>query len=393
MINALLLNRQRMDLAPAPVRFPIEDYATVYKNLEDIGIGSVMKRDCFVSEISCDYSVLKRLEESEINVDELDYLAKRLESFSDYELTQFQGTVVSKDLSDMTDLINLTFCCQSVTVIQDFTNLSAVGCLHYMSLYGGLAEDDFKTMDFQRIALSLILYEEGSITPYGVVYENGMKLEQLYGGKYFPYYRHNNDILLTVAIMDQSLLEEIREVAWLYLPAEDCQIERTLIRAEAHKENIQLRYDDGELPAILVDMLGTQEDIYEINRLCVSFQELSNEYPQKPEVVLQMVSPTDITKALNILTQLDLFDFIPDISTPEEYGKYMIIDSGHYEYDENLEDYVDFKGYGEKRIFGENGKFTKNGYVSYHGFISIEEIMAGIETERMDIEMGGMQLE
>ena len=50
-------------------------------------------------------------------MDELDYLAKRLDSFDRTGLAQFQGMAAKLDLSDMTDLINLTFCCQEATVI------------------------------------------------------------------------------------------------------------------------------------------------------------------------------------------------------------------------------------------------------------------------------------
>jgi hypothetical protein len=232
MIRALLSNRSQPDMPSVPVCFPIGDYAGIYENLHAIGIGSVAMRDCFVSELGGDYPSLERLEETEVNVDELDYLAKRLESFDKYELAQFQGAAVSQDLSDMTDLINLTFCCQSVTVIQDFTDLAAIGRKHYMNLHGGLTEDDLKSVDFRKTALSLLLDEEVTVTPYGVVYENGMKLEPYYDGLYFPDYRYSGDTVLTVAVTDRSLPDDTRDIAWLYLPAEDCQIERALCARE-----------------------------------------------------------------------------------------------------------------------------------------------------------------
>jgi hypothetical protein len=49
------------------------------------------------------------------------------------------------------------------------------------------------------------------------------------------------------------------DIAWLYLPAEDCQIERALLRAGIQDEDMRLRYDDTELPALLVDLMGPQE--------------------------------------------------------------------------------------------------------------------------------------
>ena len=184
-----------------------------------------------VIALDSDVAVLKRLRETEVNVDELDYLAKRLESFDRYELVQFQGAAVSRDLSNMTDLINLTFCCQSVTVVQDFTDLETIGRTHHMNLHGGLTVDELQGIDFHKTALALLLNEDGLITPYGVVYENGMELELIYDGLYFPDYRYSGDTLLVVAVTDWSLPEDSKDITWLYLPAEDCQIERTCSEA------------------------------------------------------------------------------------------------------------------------------------------------------------------
>ncbi len=392
MIQAVLCNTSRPDLPGVPIRFPIGDYAGIYEKLQSIGIGSVAVSDCFVSELGSDSPILKCLEGTEINVDELDYLAKRLESFDKYELAQFQGTAVNRDLSNMKDLINLTFCCQSVTVIQDFTDLNAVGKKHYMNLHGGLTEDDLKSVDFREAALSLLLDEEGTVTPYGVVYENGMELELYYDGLYFPDYRYSGDTVLTVAVTDRSLPEDTRDIAWLYLQAVDCQIERALQRAGIQDEDMRLQYIDSELPAALIDLMGTEESLCELNGLCARFQELDAGYRQKSEAALQMASPADLTQVRNLLSQLDLFDFVPGASSPEEYGRYMIMESGHFDYDSELDAYYDFKKYGEQRIAGEYGMFTETGYVSYHGFVSIEEVMAGIETERMNMTVGGMQM-
>lgn len=46
----------------------------------------------------------------------------------------------------------------------------------------------------------------------------------------------------------------------------------------------------------------------------------------------------------------------------------MICESGRFEYDENLEDYIDFKTYGQDKIGRETGAFTSKGYLLYHGY-------------------------
>lgn len=88
------------------------------------------------------------MEGNPVNLDELDYLAKRLDSFDVGEAAQFQAMAEKLNLNGMTDLINLTFCCQQAMVITDFTDLEAVGRNHYMNLNGGCAStEDHNNLD------------------------------------------------------------------------------------------------------------------------------------------------------------------------------------------------------------------------------------------------------
>ena len=48
--------------------------------LASLGIGDPVGRDCRVDELNSSFLILKRLEKVAVNVDELDYLAKRLDS-------------------------------------------------------------------------------------------------------------------------------------------------------------------------------------------------------------------------------------------------------------------------------------------------------------------------
>ena len=68
----------------------------------------------------------------------------------------------------------------------------------------------------------------------------------------------------------------------------------------------------------------------------------------------------------------------------------MIRESGHFEFDENLEGYYNYAKYGEDRVNAESGEFNIFGYVSYHGTMSLEVLMAPDPAEAFDMEMGGM---
>ena len=92
----------------------------------------------------------------------------------------------------------------------------------------------------------------------------------------------------------------------------------------------------------------------------------------------------------NLAKELEQFDYVPKVRTPEEYGKYMIMDSGHYEYDENLAGYIDFAGYGRNRMEHESGFFGDGGYIAYHGTLSLDELMMEDPSEQ-NLGMKGME--
>ena len=173
MIQAVLRNAAHPEYGEATIPFPIpeEEYGHCLELREALEIGNAVNRDCKVQEIQEGPPILKRLEGSRVNLDELDYLAKRLDSFTDQELAQFQSAAVSYDYSNIVDLINLTFSCQEVTVITDFSDLESIGRNHYMTLNGGSARmEELDNLDGTETALLLIESGDGVITPYGATW-------------------------------------------------------------------------------------------------------------------------------------------------------------------------------------------------------------------------------
>ena len=72
----------------------------------------------------------------------------------------------------------------------------------------------------------------------------------------------------------------------------------------------------------------------------------------------------------------------------------MIRESGHFEYDANLESFYNYAQYGNEHIKAEDGLFTSRGYVAYHGTIPLLELMQDDPAEQYQKEqgqqMGGM---
>ena len=392
MIQAVLGNPNHPEYGVATIPFPIphDQYAHCMELLEALEIGDAVKTDCKVEKIDSFYTVLKRAEMLTVNVEELNYLAKRLDSFDTGEAAQFQAMAHKLELFELKDLINLTFCCQQATVISDFSDLAAVGRDHYMNLHGGSAKtEQLDALDGEETARRLIESGGGTITPYGVVYDNGMKLEQVYDGRCFPCYFYEPKPI-AVALASKVELEDTEHITWLYLPMVQEEIDRALQRAGiTDPTDVWLRLEDTQLPNevdVLLDM--EQESLADLNTLAQATEALSSDAIKKLGAVVALAKPQNAEQVKNLVENLDLFDFAPGAHSPAEYGKYMIQRSGHFDYDENLDEFYDYEGYALQRMNEEDGMFTGRGYIAYKGYTSLAEIMDGSQSSHM--EMGGM---
>ena len=392
MFQAVQSNRTHPEYGVATIPFPVphDQYAHCMELLEALEIGDALKADCRVEKIDSFYTVLKRAEMLTVNVEELNYLAKRLDSFDTGEAAQFQAMAHKLELFELKDLINLTFCCQQATVISDFSDLAAVGRDHYMNLHGGSAKtEQLDALDGEETARRLIESGSGTITPYGVVYDNGMKLEQVYDGRCFPCYFYEPKPI-AVALASKVELEDTEHITWLYLPMVQEEIDRALQRAGiTDPTDVWLRLEDTQLPNevdVLLDM--EQESLADLNTLAQATEALSSDAIKKLGAVVALAKPQNAEQVKNLVENLDLFDFAPGAHSPAEYGKYMIQRSGHFDYDENLDEFYDYEGYALQRMNEEDGMFTGRGYIAYKGYTSLAEIMDGSQSSHM--EMGGM---
>ena len=380
-----------------PLPLPRDQYDDCVELLKKLEIGSATEQDCQVMEISSAFPALKRLEMLTVNLDELDYLARRLASFDVGEAAQFQAMAHKLELFELKDLINLTFCCQQATVITDFTNLEAIGRDHYMNLHGGCAStQELEDLDGAETARLLIDSGAGEVTPYGVVYDNGMKLEQYYDGQHFPAYLYE-PCMLMIGLTFRLEPEDTKNITWLYLPAAKGQLERAMVRSGiTDPADMRFRFSESMFPDEVDAALDFRyENIYELNDLALAVSKLSVEAQKKLGAVVEMAEPEYASQICRLAENLDQFEFAPGAHTPAEYGRFMIQESGHFEYDENLEGFYDYEKFGLQRMEQESGMFTDRGYVSYHGTMSLEELMmedpAESFWEETGFQMGGMK--
>lgn len=388
--TAVLSNPNHPEYGVVSVSFPIsnDQYDEIVEMLRQLEIGDPIMQDCKLEEISGEMSVLKHMEKTRVNVDELDYLSKRLDSFDQYEKTQFEGMAYRLGVCSTDELVDLTFSCQEVTVVTDFNDLEALGRRHYLTMNGGARLDEMQGMDFRQIALDLLKGDVGRVTPYGVVFDNNFNYDEYYDGLHFPEYRYE-DCVMEIEMVSR-FADKDAPASYLYLPMTQAQIERAMLRAGIDSYgDMRLRFLESELPTEIDAALDMEhEGLGALNEMCAAIAKLDSGNREKLGAAVELAQPEYAAQICQLAENIDLFEFVPKVHTAEELGKYMIMESGHYEYDENLVGYINFEKYGADRMERDGGAFTVRGYVSYHGTLSLDELMMEDPAEQ-DFQMGG----
>lgn len=342
-IKATLRNKTDPALGSVTIQFPIhrKEYDRVLEQLKHLGIGSPLDQDCQIETLDSHYPILKRLEETLVNLDELDYLAKRLDNI-DEKATTFQGAAAAEGITSIQDFINLTFCYKQVSVVRDFRDLENIGRDHIITTQGrGSSDEEWAAMDFHAVAMDLLQNGDGKITPYGVVYDNGMKLRPLYTCGPFPAYGCGEP--LVVAFKPQEGSEE----NFLFLPMAESRLYRVLERSGViDPKNFKLCYiDQAPMEEIASSLSLEKEDIFMLNRLAAALEDIPPAEMEKLKAAIYLTEPDTSEKFLALMKKVEqLDDALRPLSTgPSTLRLYMPLtaefteDGYDYEEPEHLE--------------------------------------------------------
>ena len=360
LIKATLSNTRHPEYGEVTIPLPIKtsEYDRTMEMLANLEIGDVMGRDCKIMELSSPYSILQKLEGSEVNIDELDYLAKRLESFEADQDLQFQAAAFARGVASIEDFINLTFCSDQATVIYDFTKLEEAGRQHFMNLHGGCAStEELENLDGYETALLLIDGGGAEITPYGVLYDNGMQMEQLYkGGPFPPYLYDAYELVLPV-----SPTQSPQNKTYLYLPSSNLQLERTLLRGGImEREGWFHKLEPIQLSSVITAKLDTRRDsIRELNEMCRSIHQW--------QCVMELEDCHRLDLALDLAQNLHCYEFIPRGVDLAQYGMELARKEGVLDQDSLLNECFDSVAYAQHHMAKYGLSTTDHGYAARNG--------------------------
>ena len=177
------------------IRFPISE-SELFAKLGEIH--AVEGRDAAQSALVTDvywpeeFSMLK---DRFANLDELNYLGKRMESFDYHEYDQFLIGITKLENPTEKDLINLTFNLDHFTLCKDVSSYGKIGREYVMNTEGAVPAHDEDDPKYAAIGKDLIDRGLAQITEKGLLIYNPFdELTEVYDGQTFPEYYYENTL-------------------------------------------------------------------------------------------------------------------------------------------------------------------------------------------------------
>lgn len=312
---------------------------------------------------------LQKLIGQKVNMDEVNFFAKRMESLSAYEQGVLETYAAEQGMETVKDLINLTYSMKGLSLITDFSDGREVGRRLYMDEHLGISEEESRRMDFEAYGKKVLAEGNCKILPGGVFVTQGFEMQEVYNGRTFPEYVY--DVDRTVAVLELKSKAGGRD--YLYLPTDFYSVnlmkERLRIQGlwECSVEEVHnLRLPESLVPGL--DRLRCVEELTFFNEMCAQVSWFAPESMKRLEMAVELAGAETYTDVTYIARNLNEFEAVPSVHNDEEYGKFLVTKSGIFEVDELLLPHIDYAGVAADK---RDGTLAASGYVS-GGFVGTE---------------------
>ena len=370
------------------VRFPISESELFAKLAEIHAVeGRNTAQSVYVSEVYWpeEFSALKNWY---VNLDELNYLARRMESFDTLEYDQFLIGITKLDSKEVKDLINLTFNLNRFTLCQDVSSYGKIGRAYVLNTDGSVPAYDEDDPKYAAIGKELIDRGLAQITAKGLlIYNPFEKLTEVYDGQTFPEYYYESTLASAeVGYNDRTEL--------ILLPGEELAIKKALARLGAPSDQdceikFSLQNGDGNAWEERIEGIIRSEGLYAANKMLHSLDTGDMDWDK----LTAAVELADVKSAANIAAvaeDLEEFGFLSDAKDESDIGHFLVDNVDEYGMNIEMEDYFDFSGFGEHFAEEHDGQFVNGGFVYFDSDRTLDEFLEELESEDEGMDMGGM---
>ena len=365
------------------ISFPITEEG-LREKLSEINCGEsrFASQSVFVSAVHHPKE-LSVLNERYADLDELNYLAKRMESFDSLEYDQFIIGISKLKAPTEKDLINLTFNLDHFTLCRDVSSFGRIGRAYVLNTEGCVPIGDEADPKYAAIGKDLVYRGLTQMTERGLlVYDPSVELTEVYDGHTFPEYCYKN-CNVSVAVRKAERSELIQ------LPEEELAIEKALARLGAASEDeceITLELNGMDTFSERFMRVIQDEGLYAANELIRQIDKADLDWA-KLAAVTEFTGAHRAEDIALIAKRLDDFVFAPFAMNEEDVGSYFVNNFSEYDLSPDMEVFFDYQGFGESIVERFDGRFVDGGFVCYTGEGGLDELLEQIDSEDEDMGM------
>lgn len=313
------------------IELPLSD-AELNFQMRRIGIEETVPI-CRLVEVSEQDNPLHKFEGQTVNMDEVNFFAKRMKSMTEYERKVLSAYAEDYGVATMQDLINLTFSMKGLSLLTDFSDARQVGERLYLDEFLGISEEEKAQTNFIEFAEKTLKESRVEVLPYGVFVEHGFEMQEVYNGKTFPSFVASDE---TVAIVE--LQNKAGDTEYLYLPTDISSMNKVKERLQVQDywEMEVTGIENLRLPDILVPMpenIDCVEALTLFNETCQAVKRFDEVQMTQLAMVVEFTGFSSSTEVTSIARLLGEFEVNPFVHNDEEYGKYMVEESGLFDVD------------------------------------------------------------
>ena len=375
------------DRKSTAIDFPIND-DMLDDILREAGMPTDTTMPFYVEDIHYP-AELSRLGGKDVNLDELNYLAKKLDCMTDDEVDQFYAAMEHKDVNGLKSLINLCFNLNKFTIIKDVGDMTKVGKEYTLNTEGSIPADSRYDAKYAEIGRKLLGSGRGIFTESGLLFVEDKPMDYVYDGQVFPSFAYNS----CIACVDVEYKGKYESI---FLPDSEIAIQKALRRLGADSIDdceCSCEYENpnyGRFSVKFEDILDN-EGIYALNSLCKVFDEQEVDVA-KLDAAMEMTGVSSSKNMITLVNYLDDLELITDIDNGDydEVGRYYLDHSDEYEMSDDLYDFFNFDEFGSHIAKEYAGQFTSCGFIYYSGINTVDQILNALEDEDSAMTMGGM---
>ncbi|MDD4495260.1 MAG: hypothetical protein PHV32_13130 [Eubacteriales bacterium] len=361
----------------------------MYEKLNSIGIHDPTDTEFHIEDISSGITEFSVLNDSYINLDHINLLARYIDGMVGSEVEQFRAALCYTRGTSIQSIIDISQNLGNYTLIGNDTSLEQAGLQHYLDIHTCISMEEKSKLDLAAVARGLIASSKGYKTPYGMVFDNNLEIDRVFNGTNIPLYYDREFALCYEVHSDNGtefLLMPCDEICFAKAAhrlgvsdISECEMTLSCCNIEDIRftEFLKAHADASAFDLNMLAFAVSGFHSYDVDKLLAVY-----EYAQAAESNIG----DKINAMCRIAENLDSFEYAPEAESDESLGRYLIRESGRYNYDPELDDYYDYGGFGADKLDNQDGRFMSTGYVGIKDDIQLYEIF-----EQDSHQMGGIE--